>query len=229
MRYYGSFIRIDGDGFAKPTLYEQTVLDLINTVSRTRTGLLVLYEIKNSGHRLRITPAASLLAADANPGNSHPSRKSGSSNVYRALSASSRLAFSPGDYDARAGRFTDSHPYYKATDTLVHELLHEARQMQGLFQAHPTNDPYENIEEFYAITVANIYASEIGANNRLRGSHAPAFEPLKITNSQAFEDKYVDRLTTLNLQMGTFCRLLSQVAAQFNPLRVHYAELPKQF
>lgn len=226
MLYYGSFIRIDGDGFANPTLYEQTVLDLINKVSGTRTGLLVLYEILNSGHRLRITPAASLLAANANPGNSHPSRKFGASKVNKALPASSRLAFSPGDYDAAANLFTDSHPFYKAADTLVHELFHEARQMQGLFQAEPTNDPYDDIEEFFAITVANIYASEVGANYRLRGSHTPAFQPLTITNSQDFDDKYVARLTALNLQMKRFCKLLSQVKAQFNPMRVHYAELP---
>src|SRR5205823_6428657 len=55
---------------------------------------------------------------------------------------------------------------------LVHELVHALRMMEGKWNQQPTDDPhYDNVEEWAAILLANIYMSERG-DHPLRASHS---------------------------------------------------------
>src|SRR5947208_506298 len=52
-------------------------------------------------------------------------------------------------------------------EILFHEMCHSIRQMQGEFEARPTGDidrGYDNVEEFFAVLISNIYASEKDPN-----------------------------------------------------------------
>jgi hypothetical protein len=61
-------------------------------------------------------------------------------------------------------------------ELLVHELVHALRQMKGTFNAIPLSKApdqnYDDVEEFYAILVANIYMSERGETQLVRDHHS---------------------------------------------------------
>jgi hypothetical protein len=219
MLKYGDFIMVNGDGFPKKHLYETEVISLLKSVSRTRVGMYVLYEVKNSGFTLTIKPpqkSLRLVDAQANPNNGHPTVKG--SKPICARSGTSPLEYLPGDYNTASGTFIQIEPFFGADDTLVHELFHKARMLQGKACVNSTNDSYENLEEFFAITVTNIYLSEIGKNSKLRGGHSLLFEKLRL-NSFDFFMKYDPRLLTLKQEMPKFYEFISTVKCDFNPIK----------
>lgn len=228
MLKYGNFIKVDGVGFANQTLYETEVIKLLKEkVSRTRVGMYVLYEVLNSGLILTINPPLRtfrLVDADSNPLNSHPIFQDRQPVCGKPVT--SRLHYVPGDYYPASNSFIDVEPFFGNDDTLVHELFHKARMFQGLFCVVETNDPYDKLEEFFAITITNIYLSEVGKNNRLRGGHSALIESLRL-NSYDFFMKYELRLHQLKKEMPKFFELISTVNCSFNPIRA-YMEYVKE-
>jgi hypothetical protein len=117
-------------------------------------------------------------------------------------------------------------------DMLVHELVHSLREMRGQLNLIPTrNAIYDNQEEYFAILLQNIYASEKGLT-MFRGNHR-SYGPLpkSLSTSETFLGKgqrplsmeqlenrqLVSRLTNECLIL---CRnVLSHVQAAFNPIR----------
>lgn len=58
-------------------------------------------------------------------------------------------------------------------EVLFHELVHTGRKLDGIYKLTPTTDaasPYQNVEDFIAILLTNIYMSEKG-KRVFRGSH----------------------------------------------------------
>lgn len=222
MTTYNGFIRFDGFDrrWNDPRVYQKAVLDLTYQISRTTTGKCVLHEIKASGFELTVKPSRTMYEVEANPGGKHGAVPRSDFTIV-AKAGKGLLEFLPGHYDAKAGVFVDWDPYFRVADNYVHELVHKARMMQGLFSTETTGDGYHNLEEFFAILVANIHASELGANSRLRGSHAELFEPLKLS-SYDFWFKYDLRLNILARQMRDFTKRLATIKCQFNPYRDYY-------
>ena len=99
MTKYGNFIEIDGSGFENPQLFETTVLNLLKEMSRKRVGLLVFYEVKNSGHTLKIRPAKSLMDSKGF------SLRKTENGVVIAMGGTTIIKFLPGNYDPQSGKF----------------------------------------------------------------------------------------------------------------------------
>jgi hypothetical protein len=211
MTKYGNFIEIDGSGFENPQLFETTVLNLLKEISRKRVGLLVLYEVKNSGHTLKIRPAKSLMDSRV------LSLSKTENGVKIAMGGTTVLRFSPGNYDPQSGKFVDIEPFFDADDVLLHELWHAARAMQGLSRLELTGDEYDDLEEFFAVLVSNVYLSETGRNHRLRAGHVPSLIVKLRLNSAEFWMKYTERILRLKLQAPIFFNLMAQLNCLFNP------------
>lgn len=67
-------------------------------------------------------------------------------------------------------------------DTLLHELVHGVRPPQRVRQLmdQSTNDNWDNLEEFFAVTVQNIYLSERG-EKKVRSEHRTDVRTLPAT------------------------------------------------
>ena len=212
---------LKGVGAAFVNAYEEAVIKQLWTISQRRTGQLVLREVEQSGRKLEIRPAPSLLDAEANPKNAqHPWKVDPKDGLVCAVVADSVLEYSPGSLPPGFFMpvFIATHPFYRADDTLVHELFHKARMMQGILCVKTRTDAWDNDEEFYAIFVTNIYLSECYRDHQLRASHKPVFEVLK-TNSADFHTKYQMEIFRLKQTMQPFFAALATIPCQFNPAR----------
>lgn len=137
MRTYGSNIDVDGRGDSK---FESLVLELLEQISRCATGALILREIARSGGRkVRIEPSAP------------PDRARVNDPKNRSIEADARIAFPPGPATGVA---------IPADQTLLHRLVLAVHRIQGGFERAPMRNGFDNKDEFYAILITNIYASE---------------------------------------------------------------------
>ena len=66
--------------------------------------------------------------------------------------SSADIFFSPGRY----------HGAKKAEETLLHELVHASRMVRGVSYDMPVSAGYGNLEEFLAVTIANMYRAQVG-------------------------------------------------------------------
>lgn len=66
--------------------------------------------------------------------------------------------------------------HFEPDEFLLHEIVHGLRQMSGLMNQRkvPFQRGYDNIEEFFAILIANIYRSECG-RDKIRKDHGREF------------------------------------------------------
>jgi hypothetical protein len=63
-----------------------------------------------------------------------------------------------------------SGPGYQPDEVLFHELVHASRQLRGVMNEMPVNKGYDDIEEYLAVVLTNIYLSDKG-QDVFRGSH----------------------------------------------------------
>jgi len=129
---------------------------------------------------------------------------------------------------------SDQGPGSLADEMLLHELVHALRINEGRYRAASTvNSPvdrcYDNVEEFYAIMVANIFMSERG-KGRLRANHK-GFDDLiysgrvdDLTDSAAFYKTYKDDITTFCQEMSTLSYWLNKIEVDFNPIREYFKD-----
>jgi hypothetical protein len=115
-------------------------------------------------------------------------------------------------------------------DTLVHEMTHSVREMEGLFNQIPTEVPgYENEEEFFRVLVQNIYISETG-RMLLRKDHDGDAMDGVMNDSQRFLGKGKPRLSIeekMNRRLVNkfvtlhprFAADLATSSARFNPVK----------
>jgi hypothetical protein len=143
----------------------------------------------------------------------------------------SRLAFDPHGGPTGAGAWVPSvstsptirpfdpgNQFFDPDDVLVHELTHAARALQGLIAAAPTGNAFQNTEELYAITVANVYLSERGKNNRLRGASGTQFQP-QTDSAATFYTNSRDEIDMLCDEMRDLTDKLATIDCQFNPFK----------
>jgi Effector protein len=112
-------------------------------------------------------------------------------------------------------------------EVLVHELVHAMRDMEGKFNPIALREPdkdYDDVEEFYAILVANIFMSERG-EKQLRKDHHDVKHPLKAAwstsagfLSDATNRKWVSRFCLF--EEPTLARQIAALTTSpFNPIR----------
>ncbi len=209
-------IRIDGTprGDLAP-VYTKIVGQLLNTIGKQDSGWLVLDAIRGSGRTLTIRATTPLLESiESNPGNAHPYKPG---KTHCAKAADSELEFVPAPWIDSTK--LDPTGQYRSDDVLVHELVHEARQMRGVFCKRRMRDGWDNTEEFLAILIANIYRSEKDASNKLRADHQPVWKTLTMSDYD-FWMRYAQEIYSLKNDMNRLFTGLSQVRSEWNPIRV---------
>lgn len=136
--------------------------------------------------------------------------------------------------DLRLGLDNDEDKY-QADDVLLHELVHAYQVMRGAFSlAHAPKDTAMHYdEEFYAITLTNIYVSESGRTDALRADHRA--EHTTLTPWQAYEPHFVSENKELVEKMcrafpESFIFALSNLTKpEFNPFRYRREELENRY
>jgi hypothetical protein len=108
-----------------------------------------------------------------------------------------------------ASRATDS----QADGWLLHELVHAARMMAGVFQFSQIGGSYGNQEEFYASTIEMIYRSE--KKLPVYDYHYQPFDPAKFLQ----HNRAIVLLSDLRTKQPSLYDALTKVNAQFNPIK----------
>jgi hypothetical protein len=240
------------------TEYEDKVSWLLTKMRWTETGKAVIETLvntaKSDGKRVLFAPyqpwedfqrtgqddpAVNKCTASAEP------------RAGQALVSFSPEVYTPGS--ACTIEHKNMHWHMPWTDeALVHECTHaighltghagqrkEDRKWKGIIQA--VNFRYDNLEEFFAITVANIYRSEKGTSGPLVFEHVLTEKPQEeVTGYEATSEGFLGQvwnlgtpepflrkankfrilvLATLYQQEPDFFKRLAGVNAAFNPVR----------
>ncbi|MEL6522822.1 MAG: M91 family zinc metallopeptidase [Pseudomonadota bacterium] len=134
------------------------------------------------------------------------------------------IEFTPG-FHSRGSALQQNNLFLgRATELLLHEMVHAMLGMRGLIDPTPTTGAaagYHGRNEFNAIMVTNIYRSELSPTAALRGSHHMTWENLD--NPEQFYTRH----RTL---VDAFCNKVPQIArrlagirrATFNPCADHF-------
>jgi hypothetical protein len=120
---------------------------------------------------------------------------------------------------------------------LLHEVFHAIRMASGLLQRMPLMK-YDDLEEFYAVTITNMYVSSKYPGKPLRGDHRMTFlhkigYPDKLRGLMSgpgleenmlyyFAMGHREELVKLIKEMETLCLNLKDAPCKFNPIRVAY-------
>jgi len=188
-------VKIDGTGtttYASPADYERAVRGEVQRIMHSRTGLALLHELQlRSTHILKIVPyevkddinayavpvdqqhATLNRHLERSDRDGHAIADAHGNPIYGLGGGSdSTVLFTPGTFvkycsEHNAGHKSGAQP----DEVLFHEMVHATRQMRGIYDAAPLGFLYDTEEEFYAILLANIYASETGRPVDLRSDH----------------------------------------------------------
>lgn len=215
--------------------WTRAVREDIKKISETKVGNLLLRSIKYHGQIITIRPKQSNdCNSETAPGDEIHSQDN------RSIVTGATIKFDPEMYKlsgacetkhlAMGGFHIESH------ETLVHELVHAFRLISGKFKAKTASKGlsfYNSNEEFNAILVQGIYASE--RRTQVRASHFHHFEIDKNLNgslkffqgsSEAF--RYVEKFCVEN---PGFTKGFININTHFNPINAYYQdrEIARQF
>ncbi len=138
MRPYGKNISVDGKGDDK---FEILVLGLLEQISRRSTGALILSEIaRNASRKVKIVPSVP-------PDNAAVDPKTG------GIPVDAQVTFPPLPVPGAGIAIPGD-------QALLHRLVQAVHRIRGGFERTPMRNGFDNREEFYAILITNIYASE---------------------------------------------------------------------
>jgi hypothetical protein len=125
-----------------------------------------------------------------------------------------KVGFDPRQYNGSRG------PGHRADEILVHELVHSLRSCLGLVDCQRPDGigDYDNVEEFYAVLLANIYMSEKGRSPLRAGHH----EYLPLARPEEFHKSFLAEslIGRLWAQQGVFVKAVARVDCKFNPIRM---------
>jgi hypothetical protein len=110
-------------------------------------------------------------------------------------------------------------PVNRADFVLIHELMHGLASLSGrMADYEPAPRPFDNLEEFSAIVIGNIYISESGGTD-LVGGHHDEILPRELMSGQAFYNAYKEPLQRMCANQGQLVReLRNGVNIPHNPL-----------
>jgi hypothetical protein len=112
-------------------------------------------------------------------------------------------------------------------EILLHEMVHALRMLSGVFSdPNFTANPHmDDVEEFYAITVQDVYRSERGFLQLRRDHWGHQALSASLSGSNAYYEEYKDPIDKWFETQKAFCLELASVRAKFNPF--HAAVLAK--
>ncbi len=209
------------------------------------TGQALLAELARSGHVVRFRPYWNWLDpinADTQPRNvTHPDEEDYEDALAKDLrfrihgkrltgtgrGANSVIGYSP-EMWGKGGSSKETGPSYEPDAMMFHEMVHASRQMKGKQDYMRVNRGYDNVEEYVAIVLTNIYMSEKGVTQLVAGhGDAPLRRPEKFLDNIDNID-YAPRalMRSLKDDQPEFYDDLSNITiGAFNPVRQHKQEL----
>jgi Effector protein len=187
-------VTIDGTGtksYATSSQYEHAVLHELRRIHHSHTGQAVFHEFtRRSHHLMTILPyeQAQLNAFAAAKDLRHATLKGqversgangqvlldaqGKPIIGLGGGSDSDISFTPVMFTKFCNQQKPGHKAGAQPDeVLFHEMVHATRQMRGILNPLPLGFLYDTEEEFFAILLANIYASETGRPVDLRSDH----------------------------------------------------------
>jgi hypothetical protein len=130
------------------------------------------------------------------------------------------------DRDGAPGTAGFHGPGSQADEVLFHEMLHGARKMRGVETKASVDKDYDDVEEYLAIVLSNIYLAE-KKQTSLRANHSDGFTPLArprefLHNAQQVNMDPVTLLKNFRRAQGSFFDDLADIPedkAWWNPVR----------
>jgi hypothetical protein len=240
-------VTIDGTGtksYVTPSQYELAVLHQLRRIYHSRTGHAVFHEFEiRSHHFMKIIPyEQAQLNAFASPtdllhatrkgkpersgGDGHELLANGKPVIGKGGGSDSDISFTPGMFTKYCNQHKNGHRSGAQPDeVLFHEMVHATRQMRGIFNPLPLGFFYDTEEEFFAILLANIYASETGRPIDLRSDHH-TFDHLTTDTDAKFlpgkTDYRYKLVSKLIHQEPGMALQLRNIHCLFNPIRRYY-------
>jgi hypothetical protein len=240
-------IRIDGSYFVKPDAvrwYEYDTLSVLKEIVRVTTGRILLRYIQDARKGLSVTILPYVW--------SYIKQSFGKDAAKNLFNATEETAWgSPGDPTRGAAsnvhftKWVINHKAYMRAahllpasagilpdELLLHELSHAARELHGREDKTSTGDHMVNLTEFFAITVANVYATDISNPRPLRPvrkDHHGA-KTLTSTSGNLAEDflstpRYREFIGRAFGHFPFLANELACVEARFNPFRQYRDDL----
>jgi hypothetical protein len=241
-------LHVDGAGtkqYASPHRYEVAVSHLLDRITHTQTGRALFAEMFKRTHKaLVIVPLDGVFNAFASADDlrhatlkGHVERsgkdgtvlKDGHGHTVTGLGggSNSHVKFSPNTFSKYCAAHSQHKSGAQPDEVLFHEMTHAARQMRGVLDPVPLNHLYDTEEEFFAILVANIYASETGRAVDIRSDHH-GFEPL--AHTQDTSAKFLPKADPHDYKYRLIAKLVREepalahalaavTKAKFNPIR----------
>jgi hypothetical protein len=200
-------------------IYERSIERLVQRLNGQASSYWVLKEIESANKSLIIKPWRHDPAKDARTETHHMAygepdsyADASPSGEFAKTSNHSDLPKSERQANIGTGRGTNYvlyfTPYYVgdsrpvgpawgADEVLLHELIHGLNSLKGnLRMTGGAPDMFDGLEEFTAITITNLYTSQIGGTLRRdhNGHTALPSQPLNLCDPQVFYNKYANAM-----------------------------------
>jgi len=198
--------------------WEEQIRLILNEIERTQCGRLLIGDIHKNGHRMLIVPDPGTdINAATYSTNARGAFPRGQFSDSTGSGCSTIIELTPSNYSVRSGVFS-------AADTaLFHEMCHGLHDMCGRSQANLTlGGDFDTLDEFWAITLTNIYVSERHYPG-LRADHhgRTQLEP-RLCDSEAFYNWATEAVGLVCQSAPEFTRGIARVPASFNPIKVYW-------
>lgn len=212
------------EGRWNPSAYEFAVKHHLDRALRSRTGVVLKRYLTRN---LRIEPNPDLYEVNAyvvptnleastplgqTPRRSDDGRPISGVGLGTGEGSDAKMYFTPAVWVRRSQLAG-----YAPDEVLVHELVHAIRVMKGLQSYRHMGGLWTDVEEFFAIAVANVYSSEIG--RPLVGSHSTPTLILSHVRNFRRMYNYDELMDTMAREMPDFCADLATLRTRFNPFR----------
>jgi hypothetical protein len=153
--------------------YEDKALEILKRLATSRTGRALFAAIQAAFPKMVLIRPVTEIETD---GPLKMSLKTPSAEGWNAMTgrpvvptqgfiANSLVKFTSDALD----QSNTASPGMRSDEILFHELVHSLRHVTGQTSIQPMAENFDRVEEFMAVLVSNIFASEI--NRPLRGGH----------------------------------------------------------
>lgn len=248
---YTNIIVRTPDNYSMWRPWHRGVVGCLNAIARARVGYEILQAIAHAPFNQIITPNTALPHNDGGETfwGSRPEYCNAFADppppIYRrgysadiiddglealgiihtpGAGSNSEITFNPYAWDGTTHCTHGAVAGIAPHEVLLHEMLHAYRFQHGFLDVDSTGDGYDNIEEYFAIVVANVFIScDSGDSARLRADHH-GFAELSASQIASFRTTppNPDRLAIIERDLPDFVarlRALPFDVCPFNPFR----------
>ncbi len=186
--------------------FEQDVVKVLDSIWNSQTGGAVLRLFNSLPGNIFIVP---------NPGN--PDSGTVNAEAQQKGGLQSTIPFEP-------AAFPTNNPHtLNPSEVLFHELVHAVRELSGKLDQTPIHDAYEDIEEYFAIVISNVYRSELNRIGLRGGHHSESLPPKQRDDAGVFLNADNNRKRLERLKSETpdlFNAVAGVVGPRWNPIRL---------